>query len=197
MTKTFPLFPEAPEAQPAPKLIDGDDVETRGTLAAFATFSKCGLYRYVLGRIWDEEGALLVACLLNPSTATEEELDPTLRRVRGFARRDHYGGFLIVNVFALRSTDPRKLQQWLYQRQDPVGPRNDEAIVAAVERPLLAKFVAGWGRPANKAIERRMTRVRCLPFHRHLWTFGPKTTGGFPRHPLYLKKTVPIQRWAQ
>jgi hypothetical protein len=189
------LFPDAPEEQPAPELIKGNDVETRGTLAAFATFSACGSYRYVLGRVWNDHGALLVVCMLNPSTATEEALDPTLRRVRGFALRDHYGGFLVVNAFALRSTDPRMIKQWLYQRQDPAGPRNDEAIVAAVENPLLAKFVVAWGRPANKAIERRMTYVRTLPFHRTLWTFGPKTNGGFPRHPLYLKSDVPIVKY--
>lgn len=178
----------------APRLIDGADVETRGTAEAWATFSVDGLYRYVLGRRWDEDGALLVVCLLNPSTATEEVLDPTLRRVRGFAQRDGYGGLLVVNVFAWRSTDPRVLSRQVHP--DVVGPRNDEAIRAAAERPMMARLVAGWGRPATKAISRRMTTVKhSLGIGRTWHCFGATTKDDHPRHPLYLKGDVPIVKW--
>ena len=183
-----------PHTQAAPRLLTGDDVETRGTLAAWATFSACGTYRYVLGRVWDDHGALLVVCMLNPSSATEEMLDPTLRRVRGFAHRDRYGGFVVVNCFALRSADPRDVVQSLRKRTDPVGPRNDEAIRAASDPPL-GLLVAGWGRPANKAVNQRMTQVRGLGLRRPFYTFGPRTSGGYPRHPLYLRKDAPIIPW--
>jgi len=187
------LFPEL--GQPPPQLITGSDVETRGTLEAWATFSRCGAYRYMLGRVWNPDGALLVACMLNPSTADETALDPTLRRVRGFAQRDGYGGFLVVNCFALRSTDPRALRT----AADSVGPRNDEAIVAAADGPMLALLVAGWGRPPSEKIARRLRYVRsCLPMRRHeWWVFGPMTAGGFPRHPLYLRADTPLVPWRE
>lgn len=191
MTANLTFFERDLGNEPPPELLTGDDVVTRGTAAAWATFSKCERYRYVLGRVWDEYGPLMVCCLLNPSTATDEVLDPTLRRVQGFAKRDHYGGFLIVNCFAYRSTDRKALLKVF----DPVGPRNDEAIASAARSPLLARFVAGWGRPDSKKIERRMSQVKILPIGRHIWTFGDRTKGGFPRHPLYLRADTPIQEW--
>jgi hypothetical protein len=181
------------KSQLAPRLIGGDDVETVGSMASFATFSRCRKYRYILGRMWGEGAPTLVVCMLNPSTANDIKLDPTLRRVRGFAKRDHYGSFIVVNAFAYRSTDRKAL----LKVDDPVGPRNNEAIKRAADAPLFSKLVAGWGRPDNKKIERRMTTVlfgiTCL----HWWTFGDLTKGGFPRHPLYLPKDTEIKRYGQ
>ena len=51
-----------------------------------------GSYRYSLTRVWDESLPLVTFFLLNPSTADEVELDPTLRRCVGFARREQFGG---------------------------------------------------------------------------------------------------------
>jgi hypothetical protein len=183
--------PNPLEGQPAPLLITGDDVVTRGNAAAWATFSTCGKYRYLLGRRWDDHGALLVVCMLNPSTATEKQLDPTLRRVHGFAMRDKFGGFVVVNCFAFRATYKIDLRA----ARDPVGPRNDEAILAAVNGPMLGKFVIGWGKPDNRKIERRMNQVLALPLRRKPFTFGEKTKHGHPRHPLYVKGTQPFLEW--
>lgn len=44
-------------------------------------------YRYSLTRVWDESLPSVTFVLLNPSTADDVELDPTLRRCIGFARR--------------------------------------------------------------------------------------------------------------
>lgn len=175
----------------APLLVDGSDVETLGTFESWATFSRDRLYRYALGRMWDSSRAVLVVCMLNPSTATDTKLDPTLRRVRAFANRDHYGGFIVVNAFAYRATDRRQLRRVA----DPVGPHNDDAICAALNRPLMARAVAGWGRPDNKAIEHRCNQIRVLPARRPWHVFGPLTKGGHPRHPLYLKGDTQIVKW--
>lgn len=60
---------------------------------AGAVFSKCERYRYLLWRQWRELGAragTVVFAMLNPSTATELVLDPTLTRCHGFTRRLGY-----------------------------------------------------------------------------------------------------------
>lgn len=175
-----------------PILVSAPDVETVGTLASWATFSKDRVYRYALGRMWDDHGSVLIACLLNPSTADEEKLDPTLRRVRAFAERDGYGGMVVVNAFAFRSTDKKALTRV----DDPVGPHNDTAICAAVDRPLLGRAVAGWGRPDNLKIAERFERILVLPMRRS-WFMWSLTKGGFPRHPLYLAKDTPIVKWVR
>ena len=45
-----------------------------------AAFSDCDAYRYRLWRTWDARKPPLVFCMLNPSTATAEQDDPTIAR---------------------------------------------------------------------------------------------------------------------
>jgi hypothetical protein len=181
------LFPEL--SHPAPKLIDGDDVVTEGTYSAWATFSVCRTWRYILGRIWDPDRAILVCGMLNPSKAGAFVTDPTVTRVVGFAKRDHFGGTIIWNAMALVSTDPRALAK----HADPVGPRNYEAMRAAIDAPLMAQSVAAWGKPPDKRTRSLVgnadANARAL---RTLFRFGEPTKEGWPRHPLYLPKDTPI-----
>jgi hypothetical protein len=67
---------------------------------------------------------------LNPSTADHRKLDPTLRRVRNFAQKWGLGGFVMLNLFAYRATEPRDMKR----AEDPVGPKND-------------RYIRGWRRP--------------------------------------------------
>src|SRR5690606_14314462 len=87
------------------------------TYQAGAEFSACGTYRYRLWRIWDTDKPLLLWIMLNPSTADDKQLDPTCARCQKWAQTWGYGGFMVANVFALRSTDPKGL----YSINDPVG----------------------------------------------------------------------------
>ena len=85
----------------------------------------------------------------------------------------------VVNVFALRSTDPKGLRQV----DDPVGPENDAHIARLAKQADLV--IAGWG--THGALMDRGNEVRKI-----LGTFcEPKclavTKHGFPKHPLYLR----------
>ena len=62
--------------------------------------------------------------MLNPSTATESQNDPTVERCERRARSLGYGAFSVTNIFAWRETDPRKMEKV----SDPVGPKNDSII---------------------------------------------------------------------
>jgi hypothetical protein len=140
---------------------------------------------------WSDE-PLLAAILLNPSTATENKLDPTLRRVKGFAERDGYGGMLVANLFALRSTD----RSALIRHVSPIGLHNDEAIDLVALNRLVGRVVVGWGVPHKKWIPRALdVERRLLEYGVHLWCFGEQTAGGWPRHPLYLPKSTQITQY--
>lgn len=105
-----------------------------------AVISDCGQYRYVLRRIWNSDAAYLVFVMLNPSTADADVDDATIRKCVGFARRLGYGGIVVVNLFALRSRDPKALGTAL----DPVGPDNDKWIkleCSIAEHPIIV----AWG----------------------------------------------------
>lgn len=144
-----------------------------------AILSEDGVYRYRLTRTWDR--SLGVACfvMLNPSTANAEDDDPTIRRCLRFAHAWGYGALTVVNLYALRSTDPKALRL----HHAPCGPDNDAHILAAAAESSV--MVAAWG--AFKTDDSRAQEV--LGLLGDVQCLGV-TLGGAPRHPLYVKGDV-------
>ena len=153
-----------------------------------ATFSKNGLYRYLLWRQWGQAfppSVLFVLC--NPSTADAEKLDPTLRRCVAYAQEWGFGRMEVANIFAFRSTDPEAMRS----AADPVGPENDGHIIEAARDADLV--VAGWG--THGSHRDRGDVVLSL-----LTIAGPVhalriTRNGHPSHPLYLPRTLRPFLW--
>ena len=79
------------------------------------------LYRYVLTRRWDGDNLnekstttpsrSLLWIMLNPSTATANLNDPTMRRCMSFTHENGFNVFHVVNLFAFRSKDPHVIAQ--------------------------------------------------------------------------------------
>jgi hypothetical protein len=65
-----------------------------------AKFSACRKYRYALWRNWDGSKPYAMIIGLNPSTADENENDPTITRCINFAKSWGYGGVCVTNLFA-------------------------------------------------------------------------------------------------
>ena len=148
-----------------------------------ATFSPCRTYRYSLTRIWDADAPVCAFVLLNPSTADETANDPTITRCIGFARRWGFGSLLAVNIFALRSTDPKGLRRI----DDPVGPGNDRAIRRVIKSADLV--VAAWG-GHGKYLDRGRRVLTMLPDDAVCLGIN---RDGAPKHPLYIPgDTEPI-----
>jgi len=156
------------------------------TFTDAATFSACLAYRYSLSRQWGDDGSVCWI-MLNPSTATASVDDPTIRRCVGFSRAWGYGALEVVNLYALRSTDPAGL----WKSTDPVGPQNDAAILRATQRASLV--VCAWGANAKPA---RVAQVRELLMETPLHHLG-RTKAGMPRHPLYLRADSIRQAWEE
>ena len=149
-----------------------------GEKTSWAVYSQCENYRYRLRRYWDE-GTRLAFLMLNPSTATELKNDPTVERCERRARNLGYGGFEVINIFALRSTDPKGL----YTSNDPVGTLNDNAIIDAIEN--CDTVLCAWGN--HGALNDRGDHVRAIisTTDRPLLQLGI-TKIGQPKHPLYV-----------
>ncbi len=107
-----------------PKIEEAIAVASRPNVPVHAaTFSPDGMYRYTLLRRWGP-GPLLVVVMLNPSVASDEKDDPTIRRCMNFAKREKLNGIFVVNLFARISTKPTELRKC----DDPIGPENDKAL---------------------------------------------------------------------
>ena len=96
---------------------------TKGDAVSEAVYSDCETYRYLLTRVWGP-GPKALFVMLNPSTATEVQNDPTVERCERRARALGFGAFRVTNIFAYRATDPKVMRA----AEDPVGPGNDAAI---------------------------------------------------------------------
>jgi hypothetical protein len=161
---------------------------TAPVLERTARISEDGVYRYELGRWWAHGVAPIDTwIMLNPSTADAAVDDPTIRRCMAFSRRWGAGGIRVVNLFALRATDPNTLRR----RPDPIGPDNDAAIARSVEltRAGGARVLAAWG--SHVMSVHRARHVRDLVGD-PLLCLGT-TRGNHPRHPLYVRgDTEPV-----
>jgi hypothetical protein len=140
-----------------------------------AIFSPCRTYRFSLSRIWNPKLASVLFVGLNPSTADEQDDDPTVRRCVGFARQWTFGGLILVNLFAYRSTDPAGL----LEADDPVGSGNDKHILANAHEAECV--VVAWGTKGS-LLDRDQHVLALLPGAHCLGV----TKDGHPKHPLYL-----------
>ncbi len=123
--------------------------------------------------------------MLNPSTADEQQNDPTVERCERRARAGAYGALVVGNLFAWRSTDPRAL----YDVADPVGPDNDQHLAAIASE--AARVVCAWGR--HGALQGRGPAVvRLLAPHRARLACLGVNADGSPKHPLYLPYTAAL-----
>jgi hypothetical protein len=143
-----------------------------------AIISECRRYRYLLWRRWSK-GLPMVVIGLNPSTADDNNDDPTSRRLIRFAKEYGFCGLDLVNLFAFRATKPKALSDV----EDPVGQDNDKRILETCNSTNT--IVAAWGNGGTlfgrdgdvmKLLNENGIDLKC---------FG-KTNTGCPKHPLYL-----------
>ena len=160
---------------------------TKGDAVSQAVYSDCERYRYLLTRVW-APGQRALFIMLNPSTATEVQNDPTVERCERRARSLGFGAFRVTNIFAFRATDPKVMRA----EPDPVGPENDAAILESVA--WADSIICAWGNHGQH-LDRgirvtKLLRETGAPLL-HLGLTGQ----GQPRHPLYVGYEQRPQPW--
>lgn len=157
-------------------------------VAGWARFSRCGNYRYLLGRRFAGGRGRCVFVMLNPSRANADSNDPTIRRCSGFAEQWGFAELLVINLFAWRTPSPQELKRTV----EPIGPAWARHARDACDGADL--IVAAWGCHGTLLDRDRQVlawaKRRGLALH-HLGL----TREGHPRHPLYLRKDARPQRW--
>ncbi len=151
----------------------------KGDAPSTALYSSCEGYRYALTRTWDAQGRKVLFVMLNPSTATEVQNDPTVERCERRARALGFGSFRVCNIFAYRATDPKAMRA----QADPNGPGNDAAILEGAD--WADTVVCAWG--THGAHHQRGPQVETLlrATGKPLFHLG-LSKAGHPKHPLYI-----------
>lgn len=145
--------------------------------------------RFIIG----ENGTDPLVCIgVNPSTATPEKLDNTLRRVKKFSQTLGYDGWLMLNLYPLRATDPNELPKI---KSNSLCVENMTCVMENFKNINFAIWAA-WGALIEK---RPYLSKDCLEFfvnyfEQDRWlTLGDLTQARHPRHPLYLPGNAEVR----
>ena len=160
-------------------------------MTAGAVLSADRVYRYRLWREWD--AALPRACyiMLNPSTADENADDATIRVCKGRAMRLGMGGIDVVNLFALRSTQPSALYDHPAPISHPDEPtRAIDELVESATRSMVV--ICAWG--THGALRSRGRDVLLDLTRRGIKAHAIKINAdGSPAHPLRISYDEPLK----
>lgn len=167
---------------------------------SFATFTPDRRYRYDLVRYWgsrwsddpawrnpiDSPQAAIVAFIgLNPSTADAEKNDPTVKRCMRWAHEWGFHGFVMLNLFAYRATDPSEMLSCRF----PIGAENDDIVRHWCF--TAHRIVACWGAHGSHRSRSDEVRAMLKRLDRAACCFG-NTSAGEPKHPLYLPQETSL-----
>lgn len=139
--------------------------------------------RYLLGTRGEKT---LVCCGVNPSFASPENLDPTMKSVRRFAKQLGYDSYIMINLYPMRATDPKKMHETM---DVEIVKKNMEFIETVLSKGNCDIWAA-WG----NLIETRNYLKDCLElivkmansYNCKWFTIGERSKAGHPHHPLYL-----------
>ena len=155
-------------------------------------FSPCRKYRYSLRHSWVDDNLIpepekpIMWIGLNPSTADENQLDPTLRRIRKFSADWGFNCFYMTNLFAYRATEPKDM----IAQSDPIGSENDQTLLETSKKCDMV--LCCWGNHGGHL--GRSAEVLELLKDRNLY-YLEMTGADEPKHPLYAKGTIVAKKF--
>lgn len=125
---------------------------------------------------------------INPSTANEKIPDNTIRRIMGFAEREGFDGFAMLNVYPQQCTNPDSLHHTCNQM---LHKQNMTTIVDIIRQHQEPTILVAFGNLINKRKYLndcfRNIAEAISPFHPKWKQIGNLTKSGNPRHPLMAK----------
>lgn len=137
--------------------------------------------RYVLRK---EGQKMLIVIGVNPSKATDKMSDPTMTKVLGFAEHNGYDGFLMLNLYPQRCTNPYDLDK---DMDEELHQANLKHIASEVSNMGSVSVLLAFGdsitcRPYLKTCLKDIISL-LMPKNPKWLQIGELTRCGNPRHP--------------
>lgn len=149
-------------------------------------------YRYILGT----RGSNPLICIgINPSTASPDHLDNTLKSTQRIALNNGFDSFIMFNVYAQRATLPDDMEKEMNPQLHLENMKAFEWILNQYRIPCTVW--AAWGALITKrnylsACLRDMVQIGNR-YNAEWVTSGPRSKAGHPHHPLYLRSDSPLE----
>lgn len=124
---------------------------------------------------------------INPSKATPEKLDPTIKKICKIINATSYDGWIMMNIYPQVTPHPEKLN---FDSQ--MFEKNLEMIELILEKFDIKNIWCAWGiliDTAGKIFLRQSLRnitAILKNFDLKYFRYGELTAKGNPRHPLYV-----------
>lgn len=143
-----------------------------GDVLATTGWSDDGVFRYALGRVWDEASPAAAFVLLHPRRDDSEIVRACSRMARGWG----CGGILLLALHAVVTDSPAELPTLA----DPVGPDNLGFCRRVLDSTNPAFTIAAWGSDQSAAL---VSPGFVLTVGRQMTCLG-RNLDGSPVHPL-------------
>lgn len=125
---------------------------------------------------------------INPSTATAENDDPTILKIKIIAEKNNYGSWIMLNIYPKIESNPDNLPKEINKA---VHRKNIKHIKKYINNDTA--IVAAWGDAIDN--KEHPYLKYCLKeivneidgINKRWYSIGELTKKGNPRHPLYLK----------
>ena len=137
--------------------------------------------RYALGK---PGSCNLLIVGLNPSTATPDKPDPTIKRVKKIVEKENLNGWIMINLYPMRTPKPSELPAAM---DEEISKKNIEVIKWIDKNYTIGRLYAAWGTNIEKqAYLVNECRHIVDSIQSEQWFTRGVTKYGHPRHPLYV-----------
>ena len=126
---------------------------------------------------------------VNPSTATPQKLDPTIRSVARIAHINNYDGWIMIILYPQRATKPNDMD---FIMNDSICKQNLFVINSILNKYKITEIWAAWGTLITKRtyLKKCLSDIYSITSNYKWITFGPLSKAGHPHHPLYLSSNA-------
>lgn len=148
--------------------------------------------RFILGEYNSVIDKTLICVGINPSTATPNNLDPTLKKVKAIAISHNYTNWVMINVYPQRATNPNNLH---INCNLQLHNNNLTEISNLLTTFKNADILFSYGNLINKrtylknCLSDILKCISALKFNGQLYCIK-RTVKGNPVHPLYQKINI-------
>ena len=145
--------------------------------------------RFLLGEYDSFADKTLICVGINPSTATPNSLDPTLKKVKAISASHNYTNWVMINVYPQRATNPNNLHLNCNQQLHRANINEISNLLATFNN---ADILFAYGNLINKRPYLKTCLTDILNLINSVNFSGQKycikrTIKGNPTHPLYQK----------
>lgn len=152
-------------------------------------------YRYALGEVRETESKILFCFGINPSTATPQKSDSTVKRIQMITSKHGYDSYIILNLCAQRAKNPDNM----LNEQNQISHKENLNIITYLLNLYShnSDILFAYGdlietRPyLKKNLCEIINIIKTSSYGGNCYCLG-KTKSGNARHPLYQKTDTPF-----